>query len=107
MFVFSVSNGLVVDIFAGVCFFEAAIFAASAPSWRMARFCSELGDATVSFFVAVDADEGAAAGGAEGLAGRAVNAVVTPNASLISSYSFHSSISSMPWRCQSCTLTRS
>jgi hypothetical protein len=104
VFVFSASNGFVVLTFAGVGFNDAAFFAASAPSWRRARFVSKLGTTTVSFFVvvAVDEDDGAAVGGAAiiggpGFAGKAVKADVTPKASLISSYSFHSSISVMPY----------
>lgn len=100
VFVFSVSRGFVVEIFAGACFFAAAAFAASAPSWRIARFCSGFGCTTFSFFVVVvevavaGEDTGAAA---EGFAGRGVKVEVTPNASRSSSYSFHSSISSMPY----------
>lgn len=77
VFVFSVSRGLVVDIFAGVCFLAAAAFAASAPNWRMARFCCGFGWATFSFLVAavIGEDTGAAA---EGLAGNGVKEVLTP-----------------------------
>lgn len=96
VFTFSDNSGFVVDILAGACFFAAATFAASAPNWRIARFCSALDLTTSSFLAAVDEDDGAMLVGAEGFAGRAVKAVVTPSASLISSYSFHSSISSMP-----------
>ena len=98
VFVFSVSKGLVVEIFAGACFFAAAAFAASAPSWRIARFCCGFGCATFSFLVVVAVTEEDTGAAADGLAGRAVKEAVTPSASRSSSYSFHSSISSMPCR---------
>ena len=104
VFVFSASRGFVVLMLLGTGFNEAAFFAASAPSSRSARFVSRLGVTTFSFFAAVleDAKEdvvvaGAAIGGGPGFAGKGVKADVTPNASRISSYSFHSSISVMPY----------
>lgn len=96
VFVFSASSGFVVLICAGVGFFAAAIFAASAPSWRIARFCAELGCATFSFLV-VAVVVVAAGAAIEGFAGMGVKVDATPSASLSSSYSFHSSISSMPY----------
>jgi hypothetical protein len=63
VFVFSVNRGFVVEILAGACFFAAAAFAASAPSWRIARFCCGLGCATFSFFVVAVGVEGEDAAG--------------------------------------------
>jgi hypothetical protein len=104
VFVFSASNGFVVLMLLGMGFNEAAFFAASAPSSRSARFVSRLGVTTFSFFAAALVDEkeevvvtGAAIGGGPGFAGKGVKADVTPSASRISSYSFHSSISVMPY----------
>lgn len=96
VFVFSVKRGFVVAIFAGACFFAAAAFAASAPSWRMARFCAGFGCTTFSFLAVAVAEDDTGAAGAEGFAGRGMNADVKPRASRSSSYSFHSSISSIP-----------
>ena len=103
--VFSASNGFVVLMLLGVGFIDAAFFAASAPSSRSARFVSGLGMTIFSFFAAALVDEkdevvvaGAAMGGGPGFAGKGVKAAVTPSASRISSYSFHSSISVMPYK---------
>lgn len=121
-FVFSVNSGLVVEILTGVGFLLAAIFAASAPNCLIARFCSALATGVFSFALfpppsdpndptPADPNEkppgrAPASGGGVllgagskrdvGLGGLAVNCVSTPSASRSSSYSFHSSISSIP-----------
>lgn len=97
---FSVRRGFVVEMLPGVGFLDAAIFAASAPNCRIARFCSEEGNGVLSFGVsvlAVDMLADAAwvgAGFAGAVVAAGVGAAVTPRASLSSSYSFHSSICS-------------
>ena len=124
-FVFSVNSGFVVEILTGAGFLLAAILAASAPICLIARFCSALATGLFSFALLpppmLPSDPNAeptespnekppgrapASGGGVllgagskrdvGLGGFAVKAVSTPSASCNSSYSFHSSISSIP-----------
>jgi hypothetical protein len=92
-FTFSERSGLVVEIFSGTCFFAAATFAASAPSWRMARFCSAFAEGSFSFLLAAAGVDFAAVDAA-GVGFTGAGAVEPPSASLSSSYSFHSSICS-------------
>lgn len=90
-FIFSERRGFVVEMFSGMCFFAAATFAASAPSWRIARFCSAFAEGSFSFLLTAGVDVAEDAAGA-GVAFTGAGADDAPSASLSSSYSFHSSI---------------
>lgn len=91
--IFSERRGFVVVIFSGTCFFAAATFAASAPSWRIARFCSAFAEGSFSFLSTGGVLVAGAAAGA-GAAFTGAGAAELPSTSLSSSYSFHSSICS-------------
>ena len=104
---FSANNGFVMVIFAGIGFLDAATFAAWAPIWRIARFCSGVtlgvgssaaaagfeaaAVAAVVVAAAAAVDVAEVEEGCAGFAGIKVGAVETPRASISSSYSFHSS----------------
>ena len=94
VFTFSASSGFVVEMLAGTGFLAAAVAAASALAWRIARAaCGDCGGLFSCFWgVVVVEEEGVGAAGLAGVEAGVGAALGTgPMASFSSPYSFHSS----------------